>query len=171
MSGQGKNSKTVKGKGQGPGLFSVLGPYRLIVVILIIMALGGSAINLLVPKIIQRSIDAFTAGSFSATKVITEFLIAAAAIFVFTFPQGILQTITAASVTGLAPLHLPRRTTRSVSYYAFFRWWLLLSQHPDCFSLPTSDTSSRPHGPPSLAYGTLSYQPYRDWETDRKSVV
>ena len=27
----------------------------------------------------------------------------------------------AASVTGLAPLHLPRRTTRSVSYYAFFK--------------------------------------------------
>ena len=43
-----------------------------------------------------------------------------------------------ASVTGLAPLHLPRKTTRSVSYYAFFKWWLLLSQHPDCFSLPTS---------------------------------
>ena len=44
----------------------------------------------------------------------------------------------AASVYDLAPLHLPRRTTRSVSYYAFFKWWLLLSQHPDCFSLPTS---------------------------------
>ena len=44
----------------------------------------------------------------------------------------------AASVTGLAPLHLPRRTTRSVSYYAFFKGWLLLSQPPDCFSLPTS---------------------------------
>ena len=46
--------------------------------------------------------------------------------------------ISAASVTGLAPLHLPRRTTRSVSYYAFFKGWLLLSQPPDCFSLPTS---------------------------------
>jgi hypothetical protein len=44
----------------------------------------------------------------------------------------------AASVYGLAPLHLPRRTTRSVSYYAFFKGWLLLSQPPDCFSLPTS---------------------------------
>ena len=44
----------------------------------------------------------------------------------------------AASVTGLAPLHLPCKTTRSVSYYAFFKWWLLLSQHPDCFSLLTS---------------------------------
>jgi hypothetical protein len=44
----------------------------------------------------------------------------------------------AASVTGLAPLHLPRRKTRSVSYYAFFKGWLLLSQLPDCLSLPTS---------------------------------
>ena len=44
----------------------------------------------------------------------------------------------AASVTGLAPLHLPRRKTRSVSYYAFFEGWLLLSQLPDCLSLPTS---------------------------------
>ena len=32
-----------------------------------------------------------------------------------------LTRTSAASVTGLAPLHLPRRTTRSVSYYAFFK--------------------------------------------------
>ncbi len=25
-----------------------------------------------------------------------------------------------------------------MSYYAFFKWWLLLSQHPGCLSLPTS---------------------------------
>ena len=43
-----------------------------------------------------------------------------------------------ASVTGLSPEHLPRRTTRSVSYYAFFKGWLLLSQPPDCLCLPTS---------------------------------
>ena len=43
-----------------------------------------------------------------------------------------------ASVTCLAPLHLPRRTTRPVSYYAFFKCWLLLSQHPGCLCLPTS---------------------------------
>ena len=44
----------------------------------------------------------------------------------------------AASVTSLAPLHLPRRPTRLVSYYAFFKGWLLLSQPPSCLSLPTS---------------------------------
>ncbi len=43
-----------------------------------------------------------------------------------------------ASVAGLAPLHLPRRPTRLVSYYAFFKGWLLLSQPPSCLRLPTS---------------------------------
>src|SRR5690606_17494417 len=50
----------------------------------------------------------------------------------------VLKYTSAASVYGLAPLHLPRRTTRSVSYYAFFKGWLLLSQPPDCLCLPTS---------------------------------
>ena len=40
--------------------------------------------------------------------------------------------------TVSAPLHLPRRTTRPVSYYAFFKGWLLLSQPPGCLCLPTS---------------------------------
>ena len=43
-----------------------------------------------------------------------------------------------ASVHRLAPLNLPRRPTRPVSYYAFFKGWLLLSQPPGCLCLPTS---------------------------------
>src|SRR5512143_1589454 len=46
-----------------------------------------------------------------------------------------------ASVIGLAPLHLPRKTTRPVSYYAFFKGWLLLSQLPGCLCLLTSFTT------------------------------
>jgi hypothetical protein len=38
----------------------------------------------------------------------------------------------------LAPVHLPRRPTRPVSYYAFFKGWLLLSQPPGCLCLPTT---------------------------------
>ena len=38
-----------------------------------------------------------------------------------------------ASVIRLAPVHFRRRVTRPVSYYALFKWWLLLSQHPGCF--------------------------------------
>ena len=32
----------------------------------------------------------------------------------------------------LIPVHLRRHTSRPVSYYALFKWWLLLSQHPGC---------------------------------------
>jgi ATP-binding cassette subfamily B protein len=87
-----------KGAETKAGLFSVVGPYWGIVIILIIMALAGSAINLLIPGIIARAIDAFSAGSFKAGIVIAEFLAAATGIFIFTFLQGVLQTITAERV-------------------------------------------------------------------------
>ncbi len=48
-----------------------------------------------------------------------------------------------ASVHRLAPLNLPRRPTRPVSYYAFFKGWLLLSQPPGCLCLPTSFTTEQ----------------------------
>ena len=54
-----------------------------------------------------------------------------------------------ASVISLAPVNLPRRPTRLVSYYAFFKGWLLLSQPPSCLSLPTSF-------PTELILGTLA---------------
>src|SRR5258708_9105515 len=56
-----------------------------------------------------------------------------------------------ASVHRLAPLNLPRRPTRPVSYYAFFKGWLLLSQPPDCLCLPTSF-------PTKLSLGGLSWR-------------
>ena len=37
-----------------------------------------------------------------------------------------------ASVPCLSPGHLRRSVSRPVSYYALFKWWLLLSQHPGC---------------------------------------
>jgi len=44
-----------------------------------------------------------------------------------------------ASVAGLSPHTLSARTCiRPVSYYALFKWWLLLSQHPGCLCKSTS---------------------------------
>ena len=91
-------NKPEAGTKKKAGLFSVLRPYRGIVIILIIMALAGSAINLLIPKIIARGIDSLSDNSFRAGKVIFEFLIAAAGIFVFTFFQGVIQTLTSERV-------------------------------------------------------------------------
>ena len=96
MSESGKKSEAKTG--QKAGLFGVLKPYKGIVIVLIIMALAGSSINLLIPKIIARSIDAFSTNRFNAGTVVTEFLVAAAGIFIFTFLQGILQTLTAERV-------------------------------------------------------------------------
>lgn len=90
--------KLSAGSGNKSGLFGVLGPYKGFVILLIIMALAGSSINLLIPKIIARAIDAFSANTFKSATVITEFLVAASGIFLFTFSQGILQTFTAERV-------------------------------------------------------------------------
>src|SRR4051812_25540906 len=40
--------------------------------------------------------------------------------------------------TRLIPDHLRRYPARPVSYYALFKWWLLLSQHPGCHRRITS---------------------------------
>jgi ATP-binding cassette subfamily B protein len=62
------------------------------VIVLIIMALLGSGINILIPKIIASGIDAYSSNHFNAGSTVFQFLAAAAAIFIFTFLQNIVQT-------------------------------------------------------------------------------
>jgi hypothetical protein len=52
----------------------------------------------------------------------------------------ILRCASAASVRGLSPGTFSAQAglSRPVSYYAFFKGWLLLSQPPGCLGLPTS---------------------------------
>src|SRR5579884_3701461 len=59
----------------------------------------------------------------------------------------------------LSPVHYRRRTPRPVSYYALFKWWLLLSQHPGCHRSPTSFRTQ--HGLGALA-GGLGCSPLDD---------
>lgn len=73
-------------------IFSLLKPYSGIVIMLIIMALTGSAINMLIPKIIASGIDAYSSGHFYFRSIITQFLMAATGIFIFTSLQNIIQT-------------------------------------------------------------------------------
>ena len=46
-----------------------------------------------------------------------------------------------ASAPYLAPIHFRRRVIRPVSYYAFFKRWLLLSQRPGCLYDSTTLTT------------------------------
>jgi ATP-binding cassette subfamily B protein len=56
------------------------------------MALLGSGINMLIPKIISHGIDSFTANKYNLRSVIFQFLLASSSIFVFSFLQNIIQT-------------------------------------------------------------------------------
>ncbi|HEX7494362.1 MAG TPA: ABC transporter ATP-binding protein, partial [Bacteroidales bacterium] len=85
-------SKPIKDKASGPTIFGLLKPYSGMVAILIVMALLGSGINMLIPKIIAHGIDSFSAKRFDVGTVIFQFLLAASSIFLFTFMQNILQT-------------------------------------------------------------------------------
>ena len=51
--------------------------------------------------------------------------------------------------TLLIPDHLRRYCSRPVSFYALFKWWLLLSQHPGCHRRITSSRTK-------LDFGTLA---------------
>jgi ATP-binding cassette subfamily B protein len=85
-------SRTAKDRNTKPGIFSLLKPYSGLVIVLIIMALLGSGINILIPKIIAHGIDAYSSSHFDAGSIILQFVAAAAGIFIFTFLQNIVQT-------------------------------------------------------------------------------
>jgi len=75
-----------------PSVFSLLKPYQGMVFMLVLFALLSNGVNLLIPKIISRAIDSFSAGGYSFKTVVTEFLVAAFVIFLFTYLQSIVQT-------------------------------------------------------------------------------
>ena len=77
---------------QKPGVLSLLRPYRGLVMVLLLFTLLSNAINLLLPKIIANTIDAFTAGVFAFNPVVIKFSLAILFIFIFTYLQSIIQT-------------------------------------------------------------------------------
>jgi ATP-binding cassette subfamily B protein len=81
------------------------------------MALLGSGINMLIPKIIAHGIDSFSAKKFDLESVIFQFLLAASLIFLFTFLQNILQTYTSERVGRDLRTRLSDKISRQT--YAF----------------------------------------------------
>src|SRR5262249_23706524 len=79
----------------------------------------------------------------------------------------------------LSPVHYRRRTPRPVSYYALFKWWLLLSQHPGCPRNPTSFRTELDLGTLAGGLGSspLDYEAYpsqsscRTWYKGIRSLV
>ena len=62
------------------------------------------------------------------------------------------------SAPCLAPLHFRRRIIRPVSYYAFFKRWLLLSQRPGCLNNSTTFTTEHGIGGLRCRSGLLPFR-------------
>lgn len=111
-----KKQKSPK-KAAKPSVFSLLKPYKVMVSFLVIFALLSNAVNLILPKIIARAIDAFGAGNFVLKTVVLEFLIASLVIFFFTYLQSILQTFASEKVARDLRTRLSDKISRqSYSY-------------------------------------------------------
>lgn len=104
-------------KNKKPGLSSLLQPYRNLIVGLILLSFVASALNLLIPKIIARGIDAYTAGNFNFAVVATEFIVAAFFVFIFTYGQSIVQTLASEKVARDLRTKLSKKISRQSYAY------------------------------------------------------
>ncbi len=76
----------------GPSLAALLKPYRPLIAAIVLLTIAANSLNLVVPKLIARAIDAFGARQLALGTLVGEFIAVAAGIFVFTYLQNIAQT-------------------------------------------------------------------------------
>jgi len=76
----------------GAGLLVLLKPYRGLIAALVILTIAGNGLNLLVPKIISHSIDAYTQQTFVLQTAVLQFFVVAFLVFALTYLQSIVQT-------------------------------------------------------------------------------
>ena len=81
-----------------PNLLGLLKPYRPLVSFLALMTILGNALNLVVPKILSRAIDASARGDLVLGSVAIELSLVSLGIFVFLYLQSVAQTVAAERV-------------------------------------------------------------------------
>ncbi len=109
------NMSTKPEQQHAPSLFSLLKPYRGLLIVLVILALVSNSITLLVPKLIASSLDKFTAGTLVIHSTIVIFSAAAIGIFIFTYAQNIMQTYASERVAR----DLRNRLMKTISMQGF----------------------------------------------------
>jgi ATP-binding cassette, subfamily B, bacterial len=107
-----QNKQEQPAKPKGPGLFSVLKPYRSLVILLVGLTIGSNAIGLSVPKIIQHGIDSFIAHQQDTNIIVREFLAASIGIFLLTYAISFAQTFLAERVGRNLRTELADRISR-----------------------------------------------------------
>jgi ATP-binding cassette, subfamily B, bacterial len=98
-------------------IFSLLGPYRGLIVLLLLLALGSNGVNLLLPKITAGAIDAMRIHTLDTQKVLVEFLVSVGIIFVLTFIQSIVQTYASEKVARDLRTRLSDKISRQTHAY------------------------------------------------------
>lgn len=93
-------------------MFSILKPYRGLVILLVSLTIASAFIGLLIPRIIAHGIDAFIGHKFDIHVVIWQFLAASVGIFVLTFGISVVQTFTAERVARDLRTQLTYRISR-----------------------------------------------------------
>lgn len=100
------------GKPKGPGLFSVLKPYRGMIILLVLLSLISNSISLAIPNISRHAIDAFIGNRLDVRRIIWEFVGAAVGVFVFTYGLSYVQTYTSERVARDLRTRLAGRISR-----------------------------------------------------------
>ena len=106
-------------KAKGPGIFSVLKPYRGLIFFLILLALLSNGVNLAFPKIIGGAIDAFRGNDLRVHPLMVKFLLAATFVFVFSYLQSVIQTYASEKVARDLRTKLADKISRQS--YAFLQ--------------------------------------------------
>jgi len=75
-----------------PKLIALLRPYLGWIIGLIILAVLSNGLNLILPKIIASGVDAYTSQTLDLKRIIWQFSLISAGIFVFTYLQSVVQT-------------------------------------------------------------------------------
>jgi ATP-binding cassette subfamily B protein len=88
-----KPSTKPQGYPKGPNVWELLGPYKGLIALLVVLTIAGNALNLVIPKMIAGGIDAYTTGSLVVNTLVIEFALIAVGVFIFTYIQTIVQTI------------------------------------------------------------------------------
>ncbi len=86
------SDKNIQAKPKVPSVFGVLKPYRGLVFGLLLFALLSNALNLVIPKLVQKSIDDFSHGHFDIHHLVIVFSIITLTILLLTYLQSIVQT-------------------------------------------------------------------------------
>nr|WP_240915254.1 ABC transporter ATP-binding protein [Chitinophaga oryziterrae] len=87
------------------------------VALLIFLALLSNGLNLVLPRMIAKAIDAYTGGTLVINTLIIEFSMAAVLIFVFTYLQSIIQTYASEKVARELRTELSSKISRQTFAY------------------------------------------------------